>query len=534
VIAPWNYPFYNLMNHIASGLFAGNAVVLKISEYSAWSAGKYVALARGVLAAAGYSPDLVQLVQGFGETGAALVNAVDKVIFTGSPGVGKAVMKGAASVRGAGRERGRTRGCCCRLRRGGAAGASALLTTPSRAAPAALLRFRPASPLAGADAHAAGAGAGRQGPADRVRRRGRGLGRHDRPARHVPGARAAPARRGDADGGAALRGCAPTARSPSTSPPRSPHRSLPQNSGQNCVGIERIYVYEGVYDRFVGQAVGLVKRMRTGPPVDPLTGAFTDADMGAITTAPQLALIQELVDDAVAKGATLHAGGRALYEPGAGADAPPTARGLFYPPTVLSGVTHDMRIANEEVFGPVMAIFRVAGNSDDAAVAAANSTAYGLGGTVFSGSPSRANAIARRLRSGMVGVNAFGLNYLVQDLPFGGVGASGYDRFSGPEGLRSCCLVKSVVTDVLPWLSIPTPTPAPLCYPLAPNAPAFTRGLIGMQFESTPLRKLGALAGLLGALVSGGGGGGSTKAAATTAATEAPDAAPPASSKKRK
>lgn len=100
MIAPWNYPFYNLMNHIASALFAGNAVVIKISEYSAWSADKYVGLARAVLAAAGHSPDLVQLVQGFGETGAALVNAADKIIFTGSPGVGKAVMKGASSVSG--------------------------------------------------------------------------------------------------------------------------------------------------------------------------------------------------------------------------------------------------------------------------------------------------------------------------------------------------------------------------------------------------------------------------------------------------
>lgn len=277
--------------------------------------------------------------------------------------------------------------------------------------------------------------------------------------------------------------------------------SFPQNSGQNCVGIERVYVYSSVYDSFVAKAVTSVARMRVGPPVDPDSGAFTDCDMGPITTAPQLALIQELVDDAIAKGATLHIGGRPLYQPGAPASAPAVARGLFYAPTVLSGVTHAMRIANEEVFGPVMAIFRVEGDSDDAVVAMANSTVYGLGGTVFSRSPSRANAIGGRLRSGMVGVNAYGLNYLVQDLPFGGVGASGFDRFSGPEGLRACCLTKSVVTDVLPWLSIPTPIPGPLQYPLAPCSPAFTRGLIGMQFESTPLRKLGAVGGLLAALM---------------------------------
>jgi len=239
--------------------------------------------------------------------------------------------------------------------------------------------------------------------------------------------------------------------------------------------------------------------MKQGPPL-----ASTDIDCGAICMGPrQMKHYQQLVDDAVAKGAVLHCGGRALYVAGAQAveAAPATARGLFYPPTVLSGVTHDMRIANEEVFGPVMAVFRVPGNSDDAAVRMANATEYGLGGTVFSASPRRANALAARLRSGMVGVNAYGLNYLVQDLPFGGVGASGFDRFSGPEGLRSLCLVKSVVTDLLPWLSIPTPVPAPLQYPLAPCSPVFTRGLIGFQFESSLWGRMASLGAMLGALM---------------------------------
>jgi acyl-CoA reductase-like NAD-dependent aldehyde dehydrogenase len=98
VIAPWNYPQYNFLNHVASGLFAGNAVVIKMSEYTAWTAQHIIRLYRDVLRAAGQDPDLVQLVQGFGETGAALVNMADKVIFTGSPGVGRAVMKGASET----------------------------------------------------------------------------------------------------------------------------------------------------------------------------------------------------------------------------------------------------------------------------------------------------------------------------------------------------------------------------------------------------------------------------------------------------
>ena len=278
-----------------------------------------------------------------------------------------------------------------------------------------------------------------------------------------------------------------------------------QNSGQNCVGIERIYVYESILPAFVAKAVAGVHTMRQGPPIDPSTGRYTDADIGCITTAPQLALIQALVDDAVAKGATLHCGGALAPAPPPGVSVPQEDRadlgaGLFYPPTVLSGVTHAMRIASEEVFGPVMSIITVPADSDDAAVAMANSTAYGLGATVFSARPSRGSAIASRLRCGMVGVNAFGLNYLVQDLPFGGVGDSGYGRFSGPEGLRSCCLVKSVVTDLMPNISIPTPIPAPLRYPLEPTASAFTRALTGVQFETSMLRRVASLGQLLRSL----------------------------------
>jgi len=256
-------------------------------------------------------------------------------------------------------------------------------------------------------------------------------------------------------------------------------------------------VYEAIYDTFVAAATAAVKALRVGPPVLS-DGGFAEVDLGSITTFPQLSLIQELVDDAVAKGARLLAGGSMLYNPkvlqapGSAAFSP-TETGLFYAPTLLVDVTHDMRIANEEVFGPVMTVFRVPRNSDDAVVDMANSTMYGLGATVFSASPARANAIAARLKCGMVGVNAYGLNYLVQSLPFGGVGASGFDRFSGPEGLRACCLVKSVVTDLTSAFSIPTPVPRPLQYPVSPSAPAFTRALIDLQFAHTLSQRVAAL-----------------------------------------
>jgi acyl-CoA reductase-like NAD-dependent aldehyde dehydrogenase len=179
--------------------------------------------------------------------------------------------------------------------------------------------------------------------------------------------------------------------------------------------------------------------------------------------------------------------------------------GLFYAPTVLADVTHDMAIANEEVFGPICTVLKVKGDSDELAVSMANSTAYGLGATVFSGSPARANAIAKNLRCGMVslsglpfsadahvvwcmcvlqvGVNGYGLNYLVQSLPFGGVGESGFGRFSGPEGLRACCLAKSVTTDLVPGLALPTGVPPALQYPISKQGPAFVTGLIDVQFQ---------------------------------------------------
>ncbi|CAN0037093.1 unnamed protein product, partial [Phaeothamnion confervicola] len=98
VIAPWNYPFHNVYNHIVSGIFAGNGVVSKVSEYTCWSSRYFGAIIREALKACGHDPELCQIVTGFGEAGAALVASagVSKIIFTGSPEVGKLVAAGAA------------------------------------------------------------------------------------------------------------------------------------------------------------------------------------------------------------------------------------------------------------------------------------------------------------------------------------------------------------------------------------------------------------------------------------------------------
>ena len=98
IIAPWNYPFHNMLNHVISGLFSGNAVVTKVSEHTSWSAGYFTRMVRAALMVHGHDPDIVQTITGFGEAGAALVQCpdVDKIIFTGSPAVGKRVMEGCA------------------------------------------------------------------------------------------------------------------------------------------------------------------------------------------------------------------------------------------------------------------------------------------------------------------------------------------------------------------------------------------------------------------------------------------------------
>ena len=138
--------------------------------------------------------------------------------------------------------------------------------------------------------------------------------------------------------------------------------------------------------------------------------------------------------------------------PGATFERPPT--GQFYPPTVIVDVTHDMRIMKEEVFGPVLAVVKIA--SDEEAVRLANDCDFGLGSNVF-GSRRRALKVGARLEAGMTTVNDFCATYMAQSLPFGGVKESGFDRFAGIEGLRGCCNVKSVVVDGIPLIRTDIP-----------------------------------------------------------------------------
>jgi len=189
------------------------------------------------------------------------------------------------------------------------------------------------------------------------------------------------------------------------------------NSGQLCISIERIYVQDAVHDAFVAEFTDRVRAMRIGP------GNDWDIEMGSLISAQQLETVSAHVDDAVAKGAHLLAGGRARPDLGP----------LFYEPTVLTGVTDEMTLARQETFGPVVAIYRVA--DDDEAVARANDTAYGLNASVWSGR--RGQAVARRLRAGTVNINeGYAAAWGSHDAPMGGMGESGVGRRHGREGIH--------------------------------------------------------------------------------------------------
>jgi acyl-CoA reductase-like NAD-dependent aldehyde dehydrogenase len=188
------------------------------------------------------------------------------------------------------------------------------------------------------------------------------------------------------------------------------------NAGQTCIGIERVYAVDAVYDEFVA---ALAERARTLRP---------GTDYGPATMPAQLDVIRRHLADALARG------GRAVVG-GADAVRPPYAF-----PTVLVDVPEDAAAVTEETFGPTLTVSRVA--DVDEAVAKANASRYGLGAAVFA--RTGGEEIARRIRSGMTSVNS-ALSYAaVGALPFGGVGDSGFGRIHGDDGLREFAWAKSI------------------------------------------------------------------------------------------
>ncbi|WP_409496481.1 aldehyde dehydrogenase family protein [Amycolatopsis sp. cmx-11-12] len=322
VIGPWNYPVFTPLGSIAYALAAGNTVVFKPSEYTP-GVGKWLVDAFNEVV-----PEwpVLQLITGFGETGASLVGAnVDKIAFTGSTGTGKKIMAAAAET-----------------------------LTPV------------IIEAGGKDAVLVDADADLEAAADAT----------------VWGAFS--------------------------------------NSGQTCIGVERVYVHERVHDEFVAKVVEKAKDVRAG--------SDAEAQYGPVTMPSQLAVIKRHIADALERG------GKALV---GGVDA---VGDRYVQPTVLVDVPEDSSAVKEETFGPTVTIAKV--RDMDEAVDKANDTKYGLGSTVFS--KSRGLELAARLRTGMTSINA-PLSFAgIASLPFGGVGDSGFGRIHGPEGLREFARPKAV------------------------------------------------------------------------------------------
>jgi succinate-semialdehyde dehydrogenase/glutarate-semialdehyde dehydrogenase len=329
LITPWNGPVVLTVNPLVQALLAGNAVVHKPSEVTPFSA----LLVKKLTDDAGFPPDLYQVVQGDGETGAALIEAgVDKVSFTGSVATGRKVAE-----------------ACGR-----------------RLIPATL-------ELGGKDAMIVCADADLERAAQ----------------------------------GALLGSC--------------------MNTGHYCCGTERIYVDEKVHDRFVEKVVAAAQQLRQRDT--------EETDVGAVFWDRQMEIIEGHMADAVAKGAKVLVGGRRN----------PTLPGLYYEPTVVVDVSHDMELMRKETFGPIVAIQKV--RDEEEALRLANDSEYGLNGNVWTTDPEKGQRLAERMETGGVCVNDMAITYGVPEAPFGGVKASGVGQVNGAQGIRGYCHVHPIISD---------------------------------------------------------------------------------------
>ena len=199
------------------------------------------------------------------------------------------------------------------------------------------------------------------------------------------------------------------------------------NQGQICMSTERIIVVEAVADAFIEMFAAKAGSMPAGDPREGTT------PLGAVIDRRTVDHVNALIDDAVAKGATVVAGGK--------------ADSVLMAATVLSGVTADMKLYREESFGPVVAVIRARDQAH--AIELANDSEYGLSAAVFTRDTARGLSVARRIRSGICHVNGPTVHDEAQ-MPFGGVGASGYGRFGGRQGIDSFTETRWITVETQP------------------------------------------------------------------------------------
>ncbi len=206
------------------------------------------------------------------------------------------------------------------------------------------------------------------------------------------------------------------------------------NAGQACLSVERCYAHRSLYEAFAQACAEKAKRLRVGNGMD------ANTDLGPMIHQRQVRIVESHVEDAKARGARVLAGGTRLPELGTN----------FFAPTVLAGVTHDMRIMREETFGPVLPIMAFA--DDNEAVQMANDSEYGLAASIWTRDSTRGERLARRIHAGTVMVNDVISCFGISEAPHGGVKASGVGRTHGRFGLDEMVRVKYLDVDRVPGM----------------------------------------------------------------------------------
>ncbi|MFF6987075.1 NADP-dependent succinic semialdehyde dehydrogenase [Streptomyces sp. NPDC010273] len=196
-----------------------------------------------------------------------------------------------------------------------------------------------------------------------------------------------------------------------------------QNNGQSCIAAKRFIVHADVFDAFAERFVAGMRALTVGDPLE------EETEVGPVASEAGRSDLEELVDDAVESGATVLCGGER-----------PDGPGWFYPPTVLTDITREMRIHREETFGPVATLYRVA--DLDEAVLLANDTPFGLSSNVWTRDEAEVERFVRDLEAGGVFFN--GMTASHPAFPFGGVKRSGYGRELSGHGIREFCNITTV------------------------------------------------------------------------------------------
>ncbi len=333
LITAWNSPIALLANKLPSALAAGNCVVVKPSEHASVTTLEFCSLVEE----AGFPAGVFNVVTGDGSTGEALVANpdIDKISFTGSDGVGRAIASAA--------------------------------------------------------------------------------GRNLTPVALELGGKSPNIIFSDSDHEKAFTGAL---------------AGIFAATGQTCIAGSRVLVERPIYDKAVDWLAGRAQTIRLGNPLDPAT------EMGTAANEPQFRKIMGFIESASKEGARLVTGGARATEDD-------LATGLFVQPTIFADVRNDMRIAQDEVFGPVLSV--IAFDDEEDAIEIANATRYGLAAGIWTQNIGRMHRMVRALDTGMVWVNTY--RAVAAQTPFGGIKQSGYGRERGEEGIYEFLTTKNVMVD---------------------------------------------------------------------------------------